>query len=72
MRTNIEIDDELMAEAMRLTGLSTKKAVVEAALRRMIQLERLKGILELRGTVPWQGNLDEMREGRFLDWAKEG
>jgi Arc/MetJ family transcription regulator len=49
MRTNIDIDDELMAEAMRLTGLPTKKAVVEEALRRVIRLQKQKGILTLRG-----------------------
>lgn len=60
MRTNIEIDDQLMAEAMRLTGLKTKKAVVEAALRRVVQLERQKGLLELRG-IGWEGDLDAWR-----------
>lgn len=71
MRTNIDIDDELMKEAMRLTGHKTKKATVEAALRRVVQLERQKSILELRGTIPWEGNLDEMREGRFPDWGED-
>lgn len=67
MRTNIDIDDELMAEAMRLTGLPTKKAVVEEALRRVIRLQKQKGILKLRGTVHWEGDLDEMRKGRAFD-----
>lgn len=60
MRTNIDIDDELMKEAMRLMGYKTKKATVEAALRRVIQLERQKGILELEG-IGWEGDLQAWR-----------
>ena len=60
MRTNIEIDDELMAEAMRRTGLRTKKAVVEEALRRLVRLERQKDILELQG-IGWEGDLAAWR-----------
>jgi Arc/MetJ family transcription regulator len=67
MRTNIDIDDELMAEAMKATGLATKKATVEEALRLIVrragQVEALNAI---RGTG-WIGDLDEMREGRFYD-----
>ena len=65
MRTNIEIDDSLMAEALRLTGLKTKRAVVEAGLRGLIRLNRQKKILDLAGKVHWEGNLDESRKGRF-------
>jgi Arc/MetJ family transcription regulator len=64
MRTNIEIDDELMSEALRLTGLETKRAVVEAGLRALIRLKRQEDILHLAGQVQWEGNLDESREGR--------
>lgn len=63
MRTNIDIDDELIAEAMRHLGVNTKRAAVEEALRRVVQLERQKGILELFGTVRWEGDLDRMRGG---------
>ena len=64
MRTNIDIDDKLMAEAMVATGLPTKKATVEEALRWVIRNHRLKqGIEELRG-IGWEGDLDEMRQGR--------
>jgi Arc/MetJ family transcription regulator len=66
MRTNIDIDDALLAEAMRLTGAKTKKATVEHALRKVIELERRKSILELYGTVKWQGDLDAMRAGRHF------
>lgn len=61
MRTNIVIDDELMAEAMRATGFSTKRETVEAALRRVVLLKRQESIRELRGTINWIGDLDEMR-----------
>jgi Arc/MetJ family transcription regulator len=64
MRTNVEIDDELIAEAQRLTGLKTKREVVDAALRMLIRVEKAN-ILDLAGKVQWEGNLDESREGRF-------
>ena len=64
MRTNIEIDDKLMAQALRLTGLKTKRAVVEAGLRILIRLKRQEDILHLAGKVQWEGNLDESRQGR--------
>jgi Arc/MetJ family transcription regulator len=64
MRTNIEIDDGLMTEALRLTGLKTKRAAVEAGLKALIRLNKQKKILDLAGKVHWEGNLDESREGR--------
>jgi len=64
MRTNIDIDDRLIEEALRLTGLKTKKAAVEAGLRTLIRLERQKDILKLAGKVHWEGNLEESRQGR--------
>ena len=66
MRTNIEIDDQLMAEAMRLTGLKTKREVVEAALRLLIRQRGQRALLDLAGKIHWEGNLEEMRTGRFL------
>ena len=68
MRTNIEIDDELMAQAMALTGLRTKREVVEDSLRTRIRLARQAKMRELRGSVEWEGNLAEMRASRFPDW----
>jgi Arc/MetJ family transcription regulator len=65
MRTNIEIDDDLVREALRLSGLRTKRAAVEAGLKALIPLNRKKKILDLAGKVHWEGNLDESREGRF-------
>jgi Arc/MetJ family transcription regulator len=64
MRTNIDIDDELLAEAMALTGEPTKRATVEAALRAVVRLKRQKQAgLNLAG-IGWDGDLDAMREGR--------
>jgi Arc/MetJ family transcription regulator len=61
MRTNIEIDDDLMAEAMRRSGLPTKKATVEEALRRLIQSKRqLEALEDMRG-LGWEGDLDALR-----------
>ena len=61
MRTNIVLDDELVAEAMRSTGIKTKRAVVEEALRTLIRLRRQEEIRSLRGKLHWEGDLDEMR-----------
>jgi len=64
MRTNIEIDDELIQQALRVSGLKTKRAVVEAGLRMLLRLKRQEDILGLVGKVNWEGNLDESRQGR--------
>jgi len=64
MRTNIEIDDDLIAAAMAATGLQTKKATVEEALRRLVsRRQRLDALKDMAG-LGWQGDLDVMREGR--------
>jgi Arc/MetJ family transcription regulator len=64
MRTNIVIDSGLMQQAMKATGLSTKKAVVEEGLRLLIRAKGQEGIRRLRGKIAWEGNLIVMREGR--------
>ena len=61
VRTNIEIDDKLMADVLKETGLPTKRAAVEEALRMLLRIRRQARIRELRGKVHWQGNLDESR-----------
>jgi Arc/MetJ family transcription regulator len=67
MRTNIDIDDKLMAEAMAASGLSTKKATVEEALKLMLlRKSRMKALENMAGTG-WVGNLDVTREGRFFE-----
>jgi Arc/MetJ family transcription regulator len=67
MRTNIVIDDTLIAKATKYTGLRTKKEVVHFALEEIVRREERKKILDLQGKVHWEGNLDEMRECRFDD-----
>jgi len=67
VRTNVVIDDELMAQAMEYTGLKTKKAVIEEALRTLIQLKLQERVRSLRGKLHWEGNLNEMRESRFAN-----
>jgi Arc/MetJ family transcription regulator len=64
VRTNIEIDDELMATALRVTGLATKRAAVEEGLRLLIRLKQQEEILGLAGRVQWSGDLGESRRGR--------
>lgn len=66
MRTNIVIDDDLMAEAMRLTGIKTKRDVVEEALRVLVRTTAQKNILALRGKIHWEGDLNAMRQGRYF------
>ncbi len=64
MRTNIEIDDDVLEEARRLTGLSTKRETVDYALRELVARQRRHELLELRGKVHWSGDLGESRSGR--------
>jgi Arc/MetJ family transcription regulator len=62
MRTNIEIDDRLIEDALRLTGLKTKRAVVEQGLQTLIRLGRQRKVLDLAGKVHWEGNIDDIRD----------
>jgi len=61
MRTNIVIDDELMANALQLTGLRTKREAVELGLKALIKLKKQENIKQFRGKLNWQGDLDELR-----------
>jgi Arc/MetJ family transcription regulator len=65
MRTNIDIDDKLMEQAMQSTGATTKKAVVEEALRMLVRTRSQAAIRDLFGTVEWEGDLKRSRQGRF-------
>lgn len=67
MRTNIEIDDGVMKEALRITGARTKREVVDLALRELVARQRRLGILDLAGKVEWEGDLRESRRGRSFD-----
>ncbi|MBL8290972.1 MAG: type II toxin-antitoxin system VapB family antitoxin [Bryobacterales bacterium] len=64
MRTNIVIDDELMRETLRATGLKTKREAVELGLRTLLRLRKQAEIRQLRGKIDWQGDLDAMRTDR--------
>lgn len=61
MRTNIVIDDELMRDAMKATGVQTKREVVELGLRTLLKLKNQQKIRTLRGKVDWQGDLETLR-----------
>jgi Arc/MetJ family transcription regulator len=61
MRTNIEIDEDLITEAMKVTGHKTKKATVEEGLKLIIQLNQQSKIKKLRGKLTWEGDLEKMR-----------
>jgi Arc/MetJ family transcription regulator len=62
VRTNIEISDQLMEEALEASGLKTKRAVVEAALQTLIRLRRQRKVLDLAGKIHWEGNIDDVRD----------
>jgi len=64
MRTNIDIDDRLMSQAMRSSGARTKKAAVEAGLKLLVDTYAQTGIRKLRGKVQWEGDLEQSRLGR--------
>ena len=61
MRTNIVIDDELMNQVLKLTGLKTKREAVEQALKTLLRLKKQEQIRDYRGKLHWEGDLNEMR-----------
>lgn len=61
MRTNIVIDDDLMREALKVTGAKTKREAVELGLRTLLKLQGQQKIRTLRGKIEWQGDLERMR-----------
>jgi Arc/MetJ family transcription regulator len=67
MRTNIDIDDRLMRQAMRSCGARTKRAAVEEGLRLLIRTRGQKSIRRLRGKVAWEGDLATSRQGRVAE-----
>jgi Arc/MetJ family transcription regulator len=62
MLSNIDLDEELVATALRLTGERTKRAVVHRALEELVRIERLRALVCARGTLKWEGDLAAMRE----------
>lgn len=61
MRTNIVIDDALMDDALKATGLKTKKEAVELGLKTLIRLKKQEGVKAFRGQLKWEGDIEEMR-----------
>jgi Arc/MetJ family transcription regulator len=64
MRTNIMLDDKLVRRAQTLTGIKTKREVVQEALRTLILLREHTEIRKMRGKLLWEGNLDDQRQSR--------
>jgi len=64
-RTNVVLDDRLLAECQKETGIKTKRGLIHHALHELLRHQRQKKILELKGRVDWEGNLAEWRRGRF-------
>jgi len=64
MRTNIVLDEKLVAQGIKLTKLRTRRALVDYALRELVRRKQQRKIMSLRGQVDWEGNLGEMRQGR--------
>lgn len=62
MRTNIDIDDKLMSDALKATGARTKKEAVELGLKTLIKLKKQEGIKAFKGKLSWTGDLDDMRK----------
>lgn len=63
-RTNVVLDDKLVDECQKATGIKTRKALIDYALRELLRHESQSKILDLKGKVHWEGNLDEWRKGR--------
>jgi len=61
MRTNIDIDDKLIKDALKLSGLKSKKEIVNMALEEYVKFKKRQGLKNLQGKVEWIGNLDKMR-----------
>lgn len=64
MRTNIVIDDELMAEALRVTGVKTKREAVELGLRTLLRLGKQAETKRLRGKMKWQGGVERTKRDK--------
>ncbi|HEX4962543.1 MAG TPA: type II toxin-antitoxin system VapB family antitoxin [Thermoanaerobaculia bacterium] len=65
MQSHVDVDTDLLKAAKSATGLGTESAVVEAGLRLLVQLNAQERFRELRGKVPWEGDLESSREGHF-------
>lgn len=68
--TNIDLDEDLLAEAMRLSGAKTKKEAVHLGLRELIRMARLRKVREHKGKFHWRGDLEKMREEETHEWVR--
>ena len=65
-RTNVVLDEKLVQDCIKATGIKTQKALIDHALRELLRHENQIRILELKGRISWDGNLDEWRQGRSV------
>jgi Arc/MetJ family transcription regulator len=65
-RTNVVLDEKLVQDCIKATGIKTQKALIDHALRELLRHENQIRILELKGHISWDGNLDEWRQGRSV------
>jgi len=63
-RTNVVLDDNLVEDCIKATGITTRKALIDHALRELLRHENQRKILDLKGKINWEGNLDEWRQDR--------
>lgn len=63
-RTNVVLDEDLLEEAVRLSGERTYSAAIQKALKRFVQQAKARKILDLQGSGSWEGHLDEMRDDK--------
>jgi len=63
-RTNVVLDDNLVEDCIKITGIKTRKALIDHALRELLRHENQMKILDLKGNINWEGNLDELRQDR--------
>jgi Arc/MetJ family transcription regulator len=66
-RTNVVLDEKVVGQAKKLTGIKATRQLVDYALRELLRHRRQRDILKLRGNVEWEGDLAEMRQGRSFE-----
>jgi Arc/MetJ family transcription regulator len=69
MRTNIEIDDKLLRLVMKNSGAKTKREAVDASLRVALRLQKQEGLRKLRGIGQWEGDLEQSRLSKHVEWS---
>ncbi len=68
MKTHIDIDEDVLASVQQLGGFATKREAVNAALAELARKLAARKLLDMRGTMQWEGNLDQQRRSRFAKW----